>query len=166
MYGFGDDRNPSNDTVNVMEEILIEYITDVVSRSRHFSLTLIANLDCSAKSPGPTPGGHDCLSKTFAKPYLTPLMRRNWPVWKSSFSCKKTSSEPEECLTKQRSRTRSSTRHWQEVRRMGWFRLWYKLSTALYHGSLLSLKGSGWCVGWFTWDQASPHHRVVSSLIA
>lgn len=32
MYGFGDDRNPANDTVNVMEEILIEYIVDVVSR--------------------------------------------------------------------------------------------------------------------------------------
>jgi transcription initiation factor TFIID subunit 13 len=31
MFGFGDDRNPANDTVNVMEEILIEYITDVVS---------------------------------------------------------------------------------------------------------------------------------------
>lgn len=30
MYGFGDDRNPTNDTVNVMEEILIEYIADVV----------------------------------------------------------------------------------------------------------------------------------------
>ncbi|KAF7322995.1 hypothetical protein HMN09_00079200 [Mycena chlorophos] len=29
MYGFGDDRDPANDTVNVMEEILIEYITDV-----------------------------------------------------------------------------------------------------------------------------------------
>ncbi|KAJ7632647.1 transcription initiation factor IID, 18kD subunit-domain-containing protein [Roridomyces roridus] len=29
MYGFGDDRHPANDTVNVMEEILIEYITDV-----------------------------------------------------------------------------------------------------------------------------------------
>ncbi|TFK42556.1 transcription initiation factor IID, 18kD subunit-domain-containing protein [Crucibulum laeve] len=29
MYGFGDDRNPANDTVGVMEEILIEYITDV-----------------------------------------------------------------------------------------------------------------------------------------
>ncbi|KAL4253128.1 hypothetical protein ABKN59_004109 [Abortiporus biennis] len=29
MYGFGDDRNPSNDTVNVMEEILVEYIVDV-----------------------------------------------------------------------------------------------------------------------------------------
>jgi transcription initiation factor TFIID subunit 13 len=33
MYGFGDDRNPSNDTVAVMEEILIEYIADVVSGS-------------------------------------------------------------------------------------------------------------------------------------
>ena len=33
MYGFGDDRNPANDTVSVMEEILIEYITDVVCLS-------------------------------------------------------------------------------------------------------------------------------------
>jgi transcription initiation factor TFIID subunit 13 len=38
MYGFGDDRNPANDSVNVMEEILIEYIIDVV-RS-HFRLSL------------------------------------------------------------------------------------------------------------------------------
>jgi transcription initiation factor TFIID subunit 13 len=30
MYGFGDDRNPASDTVNVMEEILVEFITDVV----------------------------------------------------------------------------------------------------------------------------------------
>jgi transcription initiation factor TFIID subunit 13 len=30
MYGFGDDRNPATDSVNVMEEILVEYITDVV----------------------------------------------------------------------------------------------------------------------------------------
>jgi len=29
MYGFGDDRSPASDTVNVMEEILVEYITDV-----------------------------------------------------------------------------------------------------------------------------------------
>ncbi|KAI0273755.1 transcription initiation factor IID, 18kD subunit-domain-containing protein [Gloeopeniophorella convolvens] len=29
MFGFGDDRNPSNDTVNVMEEILVEYIADI-----------------------------------------------------------------------------------------------------------------------------------------
>ena len=31
MYGFGDDKQVANDTVNVMEEILIEYIVDVVS---------------------------------------------------------------------------------------------------------------------------------------
>jgi Transcription initiation factor IID, 18kD subunit len=30
MFGFGDDRNPSHDTVNVMEEILVEYIADIV----------------------------------------------------------------------------------------------------------------------------------------
>jgi len=29
MYGFGDDPNPSPDSVNVMEEILLEYITDL-----------------------------------------------------------------------------------------------------------------------------------------
>ncbi|KAF7304903.1 hypothetical protein MKEN_01204600 [Mycena kentingensis (nom. inval.)] len=29
MYAFGDDRNPASDTANVLEEILIEYITDV-----------------------------------------------------------------------------------------------------------------------------------------
>ncbi|TFL05529.1 transcription initiation factor IID, 18kD subunit-domain-containing protein [Pterulicium gracile] len=29
MYGFGDDRSPASDTVNVMEEILVEYITDL-----------------------------------------------------------------------------------------------------------------------------------------
>ena len=30
MYGFGDDKQVSNDTVAVMEEMLIEYIVDVV----------------------------------------------------------------------------------------------------------------------------------------
>lgn len=30
LYGFGDDRNPATDTVNVMEEILVEFIVDVV----------------------------------------------------------------------------------------------------------------------------------------
>ncbi|KAF7793132.1 hypothetical protein EIP86_004241 [Pleurotus ostreatoroseus] len=29
MYGFGDDRTPASDTVDVMEEILIEYIIDI-----------------------------------------------------------------------------------------------------------------------------------------
>ena len=54
MYGFGDDRNPANDTVGVMEEILIEYITDVVC---FFSLSILfSNLNkaqCQAAA-GPT----------------------------------------------------------------------------------------------------------------
>lgn len=29
MYGFGDDKQVANDTVSVMEEILIEYIVDI-----------------------------------------------------------------------------------------------------------------------------------------
>ncbi|KAG9049685.1 hypothetical protein FS837_009449 [Tulasnella sp. UAMH 9824] len=33
MYGFGDDPNPAPDTVNVMEEILMEYIADVCATS-------------------------------------------------------------------------------------------------------------------------------------
>lgn len=41
MYGFGDDRNPASDTVNVMEEILLEYITDVVCHY-HFPVTVIS----------------------------------------------------------------------------------------------------------------------------
>jgi transcription initiation factor TFIID subunit 13 len=40
MYGFGDDRNPANDTVNVMEEILIEFITDVVRLSLPMEMLL------------------------------------------------------------------------------------------------------------------------------
>jgi hypothetical protein len=38
MYGFGDDRNPANDTVNVMEEILVEFITDIVRVSLDIAL--------------------------------------------------------------------------------------------------------------------------------
>jgi Transcription initiation factor IID, 18kD subunit len=32
MYAFGDVKEPANDTVDVMEEILMEYLVDVVSR--------------------------------------------------------------------------------------------------------------------------------------
>ncbi len=45
MYGFGDDRNPANDTVNVMEEILVEYITDVV-RASYYRLTCSPFIQC------------------------------------------------------------------------------------------------------------------------
>jgi transcription initiation factor TFIID subunit 13 len=31
MYGFGDVPNPANDAVGVLEDMLIEYLTDTVS---------------------------------------------------------------------------------------------------------------------------------------
>ena len=37
MYGFGDEKIVAADTVNVMEEIVIEYITDLVRIYAHFS---------------------------------------------------------------------------------------------------------------------------------
>ena len=40
MYGFGDDRTPASDTVDVMEEILIEYIIDIVSSIVNLRLQL------------------------------------------------------------------------------------------------------------------------------
>ena len=55
MYGFGDDRNPANDTVNVMEEILVEYIVDVVRCDLYFALcfvtetptNIVSNIPCT-----------------------------------------------------------------------------------------------------------------------
>ncbi|KAG9224171.1 hypothetical protein CCMSSC00406_0006839 [Pleurotus cornucopiae] len=45
MYGFGDDRNPASDTVNVMEEILVEFILDVCTQaSQHSSSNRKARL--------------------------------------------------------------------------------------------------------------------------
>ena len=54
MYGFGDDRNPANDTINVMEEILVEYIVDVVrpilaAAAERVRLATLTSLSHSAK---------------------------------------------------------------------------------------------------------------------
>jgi len=50
MYGFGDDRNPANDTVNVMEEILIEYIADVVGSRLLIFVCSVPEFTCSTVS--------------------------------------------------------------------------------------------------------------------
>ena len=50
MFGFGDDRNPSNDTVNVMEEILVEYIADVVGFTGTFTSFHSNNPICSVSN--------------------------------------------------------------------------------------------------------------------
>ena len=89
MYGFGDDRNPANDTVGVMEEILIEYITDVVCffpRQFCFSKLLTKH---SAKLPLVLHESHVYRWTIFVAFYQDQQMQRNLQEWKSSFSCRK-----------------------------------------------------------------------------
>lgn len=70
MYGFGDDRNPANDTVNVMEEILIEYITDVVRILLSFMDSNLRLVQCLAAG-GPSRKGRlsvEDLRKALSRP--------------------------------------------------------------------------------------------------
>jgi len=94
MYGFGDDRNPANDTVNVMEEILVEYITDVV-RFFRFSAEPRCLYFSSVKLPGLHPERLDCPSKTYAGPSRGQRMQRSLLVWRSCCLCRKISNVPE-----------------------------------------------------------------------
>jgi hypothetical protein len=32
MYGFGDDQIPRNDTVELMEELVVDYLTEIVPK--------------------------------------------------------------------------------------------------------------------------------------
>lgn len=95
MYGFGDDKNPANDTVNVMEEILLEYITDVVRLhiiSLRIARSVISNYSASQPVAHPRSQG---FQLTIYGAYCRDLkMRRSWRVWRNCCSCKKTSSEP------------------------------------------------------------------------
>lgn len=92
MYGFGDDRNPANYTVNVMEEILVEFITDVVRHpvlARFFfqvdllsyiSVNRLVLLHVKAVFRLRT-----CVVRYHDQP-----MPKNSPGWKNYSSCKKT----------------------------------------------------------------------------
>ncbi|KAK6932959.1 Transcription initiation factor IID, subunit 13 [Dillenia turbinata] len=37
MYGFGDDQNPLPETVALVEDIVVEYVTDVVHKAQEFA---------------------------------------------------------------------------------------------------------------------------------
>ena len=91
MYGFGDDRNPANDTVNVMEEILAEYIVDVVSnrRTRAFLFRKLNAWRGSVRlrwDPRASRGSRSMTSAEFSQDQPMP---RNWPEWRSFFSCRR-----------------------------------------------------------------------------
>lgn len=102
MFGFGDDRNPANDTVNVMEEILVEYIADVVSAHRYLlpaqtlstiSMSPPSTLTLpSVKAPSLPHARHGYLSKTYGELCPDRLMRRSWLEWRNCSSCRRISS--------------------------------------------------------------------------
>lgn len=60
MYGFGDDRNPATDTVNVMEEILVEFIVDVVRSCCCMTNHFVTPSRDSAKRQEDHSGRPDC----------------------------------------------------------------------------------------------------------
>lgn len=94
MYGFGDDRNPSHDSVNVLEEILVEYIVDVVCDPHFISLISIrTHRTHSVKQLSLLERRRDCPLKTFGERCRDLPMRRSWLEWKSCFSCRKILSE-------------------------------------------------------------------------
>jgi hypothetical protein len=77
MYGFGDDRNPANDTVNVMEEILIEYITDVVRFCPYDGDAFMILTLPSVLQPVPRRERQDYPSKIYERHSLVPQMPRS-----------------------------------------------------------------------------------------
>ena len=38
MYGFGDDQNPYTESVDLLEDLVIEFITEIVSYILYFSV--------------------------------------------------------------------------------------------------------------------------------
>ena len=76
MYGFGDDRNPASDTVNVMEEILIEYIVDVVRPSLLFCFPL-SPLPLLLRSSGPLADNHTGADGVGAREEVATVDRRH-----------------------------------------------------------------------------------------
>ena len=76
MYGFGDDRNPASDTVNVMEEILIEYIVDVVRPSLLFCFPL-SPLPLLLGFPRPLADHHTGADSVGAREEIAAVDRRH-----------------------------------------------------------------------------------------
>lgn len=48
MYGFGDDQNPFTESVDLLEDLVIEYITDMVSLLREFQFKSMFSIGCSS----------------------------------------------------------------------------------------------------------------------
>ena len=63
MYGFGDDQNPYSESVDLIEDMVVEYITELVSI---YYIKNICNV-CVGVGGGWGAGGGGCANYT---PYL------------------------------------------------------------------------------------------------
>jgi transcription initiation factor TFIID subunit 13 len=100
MYAFGDDRNPANDTVNVMEEILVEYITDVVCATQHeFKKKPLFSTSHSARLRSLRQRKRDYQWTTSDVLFHIRQMLRNWHAWRNYYSCRRLSNERVHSLT-------------------------------------------------------------------
>ena len=77
MYAFGDVKEPANDTVDVMEEILMEYLVDVVS-NRVLSLSNISLKDFSVILRFHLLARREYRSKTLGVHWEDMRMERSW----------------------------------------------------------------------------------------
>lgn len=92
MYGFGDDFYGTPESVSVMEDILIEFITNVASTS--LSLHTTPTNYCSVIPQRVPVRRAACKLKISVASSPDHPTTRSWPVWRSFSSCRRTSSEP------------------------------------------------------------------------
>ena len=50
MYGFGDEQNPFTESVDVLEDLVIEYMTELVSHYHAFPISIFTT--CMTKATG------------------------------------------------------------------------------------------------------------------
>lgn len=105
MYAFGDDRNPASDTVSVMEEILVEYILDLVSFLLSSFLFHLSTVFSAIQQPTLQPDvKHGSLLMICGERYRVLKTRNNLRVWRNYCSCKRISGEQGNNLRRRKDR--------------------------------------------------------------
>lgn len=97
MFGFGDDYYSSPETASVMEDILIEYITNVVRFTNKHSLQP-TRIVFSALLPLVHQKRAVSKWKISVESSQDLQTTRNWPEWRSFSSCKKISNGQDRLL--------------------------------------------------------------------
>lgn len=88
MYAFGDVKEPANDTIDVMEEILMEYLVDVVSNGRSWCCQTQSLRAVSVIQHSPQVARREYRSKISGVHSAGMRTERSWHVLKNFFSCR------------------------------------------------------------------------------